>query len=563
MNRLGRAVWPLVVLTACAGSDRVEVSPSLLGDLPDPEATAPPAYPATAGDKQTPFNDANSPESIGFAPRPQPERVVAYRIDSLDSIVARVKPESMGMAVHKFYTDSGGAWLWSDGLRLSPAGRRVLALIQDAKSHGLRPGLLNLQELLRLESAVNWAEEALERTPKGAAGRPSVEQLSSVVLAELDAPLTAAAMMLSRQLFATRAGGEALAQTLPSRAELDAWVDDLLPWHPQYTRLLRYATPRYRALRRAEWPTITLPDEIKHMGRGGRGPQIVTLRKRLATEGFLTGPDQTSSRFDAPLRDDLRRFQYTRGIKRHGLLDSETVAALNEQPARLFREIQRAMSEWRRSDTRQERTYVQVNLPEYQVEFYRGRERVLTSTAVIGYAFKGGGGRTPRFHRQIEQVVLNPGWTPSDEVMNNTLLRKEAAQPGYLRRNGFEEIQRPDGRKGLYQLPGARNALGRVKLTFPNDNNIYLHGSPDRGAFEADMRALSRGCVRVQDMEALAWEILSTGDDMGRVAFDFGLNAGREQKVELSQPIPIHFEYRRVVVDDDQTVRFLRNVYQL
>lgn len=48
----------------------------------------------------------------------------------------------------------------------------------------------------------------------------------------------------------------------------------------------------------------------------------------------------------------------------------------------------------------------------------------------------------------------------------------------------------------LRQRPGPRNSLGLVKFLFPNDENVYLHGTPAQQLFERTRRDFSHGCVR-------------------------------------------------------------------
>ena len=42
-----------------------------------------------------------------------------------------------------------------------------------------------------------------------------------------------------------------------------------------------------------------------------------------------------------------------------------------------------------------------------------------------------------------------------------------------------------------------RNALGFIKFMFPNQHAVYLHDTPNRSLFNAQKRAFSHGCVRL------------------------------------------------------------------
>ena len=342
---------------------------------------------------------------------------------------------------------------------------------------------------------------------------------------------------------------------------LGRWVDSLVPWHPQYARLVR-ARERYRNFSR--FPPVLLPEDVQHVGLKGRGPIIFQLRARLVAEGFLTGKEGGAKNvFDRTLRDAVARFQFTRSLRGHGLLDRATANALNVPPKQLVAAIDGALKAWRTSPTRTEQSYVQVNLPEFMVELYQNRMRTRRHRATIGYAFGSGGGRTKHFHSHIDTITLNPGWTPSDDVVQQRLKPREAKEPGWLERHGFSTITRANGKTGLFQHPGRKNALGRVALRFPNEHNIFLHGTPDPTQFEDNVRASSLGCVRVEGVESLAEELLTAAGALNGTAFDASLAIGRTYDVRLDTPVPVHFTYVLVVVDDDTTVRFLSDVYKV
>ena len=58
----------------------------------------------------------------------------------------------------------------------------------------------------------------------------------------------------------------------------------------------------------------------------------------------------------------------------------------------------------------------------------------------------------------------------------------------------------------IRQVPGKKNALGRVKFMFPNEENVYLHDTSSRSLFQKTDRALSHGCIRIEKPQELpAW----------------------------------------------------------
>jgi murein L,D-transpeptidase YcbB/YkuD len=111
------------------------------------------------------------------------------------------------------------------------------------------------------------------------------------------------------------------------------------------------------------------------------------------------------------------------------------------------------------------------------------------------------------------------------------------------------------------QRPGTANSLGRVKFLFPNDFDVYLHDTPAAALFSQNYRALSHGCVRVQDPVKLAEYLLqgSSRWDSARIAE--AMDAEEEKQVKLPSPIPVHLMYWTARVDEDGTVRFFDDIY--
>jgi murein L,D-transpeptidase YcbB/YkuD len=60
----------------------------------------------------------------------------------------------------------------------------------------------------------------------------------------------------------------------------------------------------------------------------------------------------------------------------------------------------------------------------------------------------------------------------------------------------------------VVQGSGDENALGILKFNFPNKYDVYLHDTNQRYLFARNMRSLSHGCVRVQEWEKLAYNIV-------------------------------------------------------
>jgi murein L,D-transpeptidase YcbB/YkuD len=112
----------------------------------------------------------------------------------------------------------------------------------------------------------------------------------------------------------------------------------------------------------------------------------------------------------------------------------------------------------------------------------------------------------------------------------------------------------------LRQEPGPDNALGRIKLMFPNEHSVYLHDTPSRSLFEKSERTFSSGCIRVQDPLALA-ELVLDSPQWSRAALEQGIATGKTRRIDLAKPVPVLLVYLTATTDPDGVTRFFRDVY--
>jgi murein L,D-transpeptidase YcbB/YkuD len=111
------------------------------------------------------------------------------------------------------------------------------------------------------------------------------------------------------------------------------------------------------------------------------------------------------------------------------------------------------------------------------------------------------------------------------------------------------------------QKPGPANNLGRMKLDFVNPYSIGIHDTPARGLFARDKRALSHGCIRVDDPLGFAATLL--GGDVTREALAAMLPGGQTQRLAFAAPIPVIIGYFTAEVDDTGVVLIHNDIYRL
>lgn len=243
-------------------------------------------------------------------------------------------------------------------------------------------------------------------------------------------------------------------------------------------------------------------------------------------------------------RGDLR--QWMRGLlPTHPQYGALRAAYAASDPAdRATRERLRAnLERWRWMPRDLGERYIYVNVPSYRLALIDGGSEEAVFNVVVGARKT----PTPQLALHAQSVVANPSWTLPPSVL------KEGRWQG----KGYSVTRRADGSLMVRQAPGPRNALGRIKIDMPNPHAIYLHDTPQKAAFDRADRALSHGCIRVQNIEELA-ALLHDEDELE----DALTNPARTRVLQLESSVPVYIVYFTAEAQPDGTIRYLDDLYQ-
>lgn len=292
------------------------------------------------------------------------------------------------------------------------------------------------------------------------------------------------------------------------------------------------------------------------LAMGARSPDVAILKQRFAVEA--SGDD--ASLFNDALETEIEKFQEQNGLHADGVVGPATRAALagddTKSNADKIRAIIANMEEWRWMPRSLGKTHILVNVPSFSIELTDNGKSVFSDRVVVGTADK----ETPIFSKDMTTIVLNPRWNIPDSIKLSMLLsgRSIESQGYVVMRNG----RRIDSTKvnwakanlsayNFYQPAGDDNALGVVKLLFPNKHSVYLHDTPSKYLFDKPVRLYSHGCMRVRNPQVFAQAILDI--DRGDAAPNVKQLIRRgpmDNEVKLERPIPVHVGYFTVWVDE-------------
>jgi murein L,D-transpeptidase YcbB/YkuD len=381
--------------------------------------------------------------------------------------------------VQRFYMTRSYAAAWTDDEKRSAAALRVL---RRAPEHGLPPARyvsVDLPGLLAPEG--KSIADALDHDPRR--------------LAQLDVRVTTALLTLGRDVAIGRTDPASIdprwkvRRTAPDLAgslaqwastSLDGWLDAVRPVHPEYA----------------------------------------ALQKALATL-----PPQAGS--EAVDDDAARRI------------------ALN-------------LERWRWMPDDLGERHILVNVPAFYMAVREHGRPVLDMKVIVGKQDRA----TPLFSAVMKEVVFSPYWNVPDSIAEGETAPAAARDPKFLARNNIEILRRggsrddvvdaasvdwsdPETIKSLAfrQKPGAGNALGHVKFLFPNPYDVYLHDTPADSLFARQGRALSHGCVRLDQPDALARYVLRDNPEWDEAKIQAAMQQEDERHVALKAPLPVFIVY--------------------
>jgi murein L,D-transpeptidase YcbB/YkuD len=357
---------------------------------------------------------------------------------------------------------------------------------------------------------------------------------------------------------------------------------DLRPPLAQY-HLLRDMLPRYRML--AADPTLLALRSISHAIHPGElYGDVDALRQALIALGDMPAeaPVRQPGRYEGAAVDGVKRFQVRHGLESDGVLGKSTIAALRVPLTWRARQIELALERLRWLPHLGDQRLIALNIPMFRLWAWDmippSGLPLFGMDVIVGRALST---QTPVFAEEMREVIFRPYWNVPRSILQHEVLPKIERDPEYLRREDMEIVRgagdnaprvevSADALAGLRrgdlrvrQRPGQKNALGLVKFVFPNNENVYMHGTPAQALFAKSRRDFSHGCVRVAYPIALAKWVLQDRPEWTRDRILSATMGTQTLHVKLPRPIQVILFYTTAaVMPEDGTIRFAEDIYR-
>ena len=456
--------------------------------------------------------------------------------------------------LQKFYGPTGFAPAWVQGSQPVPQALSLIEAFRDAGKKGLDPEDYD---------ASRWEERI--RALQGSSSGPAV--------ARFDVALTVCTMRYVSDLRIGRINPQHfkfglsveqkkydLAQFLRDRimtaSDLRAVLDEMEPPFTGYRRT-EEALARYIELARTDdgekLPAVTKPIEPGQLYLGvPRLARFLRLVGDLPADATLPTDAQT---YGGPLVDAVKRFQRRHGLDDDGRLGPATIKQLNVPLQDRVLQLQLTLERWRWLPAEFSAPPIVVNIPDFRLRALdENNNVVMDMRVVVGKAMRT---QTPVFTRDMTYIVLRPYWNVPPSILRGEIVPAIQRDRGYIARKNYEvtthdgnvvtsgEIsdevlaQLRAGKLAVRQKPGPSNALGLVKLIFPNEYNVYLHSTPSQDLFSRSRRDFSHGCIRVEKPAELAAWALRNNPDWALERVQQGMMSGKDNvTVNLARPVP-------------------------
>ena len=357
-----------------------------------------------------------------------------------------------------------------------------------------------------------------------------------------------------------------------------AALDQVDPPFPGYKRTLIALRHYLTLLPLDDGEQLPIPSKGMEPGMpysgAARLARLLRLLGDLPAEASVASDDI----YQGPLVEAVKSFQQRHGLTPDGRLGEQTLKQLNTPLPRRVEQLRLTLERWRWVPVEFPEPPVVVNLPEFRLRTFDRNGRVaLAMNVIVGKAVRH---ETPVFEKEMRFVVFRPYWNVPPSIQRSEIVPAIARDRNYVSKNNYEVMTRGGqtvtsgaitdevladlraGKLAIRQKPGPTNALGLVKLMFPNEFHVYLHSTPAQQLFAKAKRDFSHGCIRVEKPDELAAWALSNNPGWPLERVQTAMKGGKDDvQVNLSKPIPVLILYGTAEVDETGVVHFFDDLY--
>ena len=476
-------------------------------------------------------------------------------------------------SLREFYQPAGYAPAWVQGATPSPQAFAMIDMFRNAWKKGLEPEDYDASRWNgRLHSLQNSNSDA--SVFDVALTVSTMRYVSDLRIGRINPKHFQFGLTVEQKKYDL---AKFLRDQLLSASDISAVLDAIEPPFATYSRT-EQALARYVQLAREDdGENLPTPPEPIDPGQTYAGvPRLVRLLTLFGDLPPGTQPHD-SQIYDATLAEGVRRFQRRHGLDDDGRIGPATIKQLNVPLSDRVRQLQLTLERWRWLPTEFSAPPIIVNIPDFRLRALDENNKVaLEMRVVVGKAMST---QTPVFTRDMTFIVLRPYWNVPPGILRRSTMPAIKRDRNYVAKQNFEITtldgkvvtsgpvsddvlaQLQAGKLAIRQKPGANNALGLVKLMFPNEYSVYLHSTPSTELFSQSRRDFSAGCIRVEKPAELTTWVLRNNPGWTLDRVQQGMQSGKDNvTVTLARVVPVFIVYGTAIAYENE-VHFYDDIY--
>jgi murein L,D-transpeptidase YcbB/YkuD len=494
-----------------------------------------------------------------------------------EKILVMGKELKSGVMIHTFYADRNFEEIWSgDGILLELAYEMRFE-IRQSKYDGLNPENYNLSLIESFFQTFEANKEAQkENEPGDLASFDLLLTNSFFALAEhlergkIDPSQLKGRWNIERK---PQRGNyrELLAKAIVEK-DVRRNLESLYPSFIIYKKgreVLRALDER-RKTDTLDWKPVKVDKSIKV---GDSNSSVPALRDRLSYWGHLPDYNPVDLKvYDSAMYKGVIDFQKKNGLEPDGAIGKNTAAGLNSSPSVLMDKAAVNLERLRwLPDTIQNLEMIFVNIANYKLDYINKLDTLFSAKVIVGKLYH----ESPIFTAPMSYIVFSPYWNIPSSIARKEIIPAIRRNSNYLREKNMEVVNYSgriidpntvnwSSRSFPYmirQRPGGGNSLGLVKFMFPNSYNVYIHDTPTKSLFDRENRAMSHGCIRLQNPAKFAEILLKADPDWNPEKIEEAMNRKSELIVNLQRKIPVVLLYLTFWADSNGNPHFRPDIY--
>lgn len=485
------------------------------------------------------------------------------------TVNVRATPDA-AKAVETFYADYK-KFVWIDGAGINGKARAAIAVLADAAAVGLDPW----------DYAVKIPSDSFDAADMDKRNG----ELATFEIALSSAVATYVQDAVRGRIDPNRISGYhdfkrkdvnlvAALKNVALSGNVKAYLESRSPASADF-QALKAELAKLRAETEADERVVIAENTLLKPGQSN--PELANIVKGIVRHGsdaLKTDHSLTIAAYrDTPeytpeLVSLVQAFQKENGLKPDGIVGKASIRKMTggDSAADRIAKLEVALEQARWLPADLGARHVFINQPAFMVYYHEDGAEKFSMRTVVGSKSN----QTYFFQDRVQTVEFNPYWGVPQSIIINEMLPKLRNDPSYLDRMGYEvavggravpssSVNWHGSTAGVSvrQPPSGDNALGELKILFPNSHAIYMHDTPSKSFFKKDMRALSHGCVRLAEPRKMAAAVLGVSEaEIGKQ-----IASGGNKAQSVKADIPIYIAYFTAWPNKDGVVEYFDDVY--